>query len=99
MCVGRSITWFTGYMQLPGRLMHGQFHSHQKFLEAMYLFSGSPESLGLNQGEFTADYKTGKLFLPEDHSLEMDDVKLMIMYNAVKNNSTLRCIGRCSANP
>lgn len=44
-----SMTWFTGFHQQPGRLMHGQFHSHQKYFEVAYVFSGSPESLGLNQ--------------------------------------------------
>jgi hypothetical protein len=32
----------------------GQAHANQRWFESMYLFSGSPEALGLNQGQFQA---------------------------------------------
>lgn len=73
--------------------MHGQFHSKQKYFEAAYLFSGSPESLGLDRGEFQVDYKKGTLFYPDEHGIDMDDAKLLILWNAAKSNSSLRCFG------
>jgi hypothetical protein len=47
-----SVTWFTGTLKHAGKLVHGQAHANQRWFESMYLFSGSPESLGLNKGQF-----------------------------------------------
>mmetsp|Transcript_14517 Transcript_14517/g.24600 ORF Transcript_14517/g.24600 Transcript_14517/m.24600 type:complete len:278 (+) Transcript_14517:64-897(+) len=79
-------------MRHPGQLLYGETHAHQRWFDSLWLFSGSPEDLGLNAGEFHIDYRTGKVFDPEAHGLDLEDLKLILLYNAMHKERALRCV-------
>jgi len=89
-----SVFWYTGRLYNSGRLLHVIAHSHSHWFDDYYVFSGTPSDLGLNTGAFQVDYNSVLPWIPADHGLTNDDVRLHVLYHAKKNNVPLRCVVR-----
>ena len=47
-----SFIWYTGHMFGTGKLIRGKEHAHNTVFDESYLFSGTPEQLGLGSSKF-----------------------------------------------
>ena len=47
-----SFIWYTGYMFGTGKLIRGKMHTHNTVFDESFLFSGTPEQLGLGSPKF-----------------------------------------------
>ncbi|KAK3240837.1 hypothetical protein CYMTET_49352 [Cymbomonas tetramitiformis] len=86
-----SVVWYTGTMAYPGKLLHGSAHSSSRWLDSLYIFTGSPEMIGLNQYGYEIDYAGQNSFRPEDHGIELEDVKLRVLASGLQTGAKLRC--------
>mmetsp|Transcript_6210 Transcript_6210/g.7387 ORF Transcript_6210/g.7387 Transcript_6210/m.7387 type:complete len:658 (-) Transcript_6210:525-2498(-) len=87
-----SVFWYTGRIYNSGRILHTIAHSHSHWFDEFYVFAGTPEQLGLNQGVFQVDHNNVLPWIPKNHGFSNDDMKLHILYNAHKNKVKLHCI-------
>lgn len=86
-----SVVWYTGTMAYPGKLLHGSAHSSSRWLDSLYIFTGSPEMIGLNQYGYEIDYAGQNFFRPEDHGIDLEDVKLRVLASSLQTGAKLRC--------
>jgi len=97
---GTSVMWFSAPMQSAGRMLAVDLHTHHAWFNQAWVFSGTPEQLGLSKFHIPPQ-KPWLVFLPENHGILLEDVKIHILnsFNKLRRvNATnhdevvLRCI-------
>lgn len=87
-----SVMWYSGELYKTGRALHTITHSHAHFFQSFYIFSGTPQELGLNKAPYEANNLLVEPFLPEEHGITLEDMKLKILYESQTGLAKLRCV-------